>query len=212
MRQRIREYWASLWGLAGEKLKFDPQKRVCTFRIKVVLTTLTVCMILFGAAGFAILKKGANNEEPKIIDPELEKQFQQNRGPSTQKAPMHPKIFEVPITTTDSITEDPDPETTPNPRTQSQGPNVWAEDITTNPPEPEKTTFTSNGLLDALKNSKVTPCPPGTKLVMIEEGDDQNNHDQNWGDEIQPYGFDLKTRLDQLARGRFGSKLACKSM
>lgn len=60
--ETLRLYVSSAWThLAENHLKIDPAKRVCTFRLKVLLTTLTVCGMLFGAAGFAVLGKACSN-------------------------------------------------------------------------------------------------------------------------------------------------------
>lgn len=65
-------YVSSAWThLAENTLHIDPNKRLCTFRLKVLLTTLTVCGMLFGAAGFAVLGRTNSNDRlphaPRII-------------------------------------------------------------------------------------------------------------------------------------------------
>ncbi|KAH9409310.1 hypothetical protein TYRP_010313 [Tyrophagus putrescentiae] len=125
----------------AEKLNIDPQRRVCTFRLKVLLTTLTVCGMLFGAAGFAVLGRGGGNamhrgsflSQPKVID-----------GAELQEMMVKEAHF--------------GPLSVDNKRDHSRN----------NQPHPKA--VTTKDLLNALgKNSHggggVTPCPPGRQLV-----------------------------------------------
>ncbi len=117
--ETVRLYTSSAWNRLAEKLNIDPQRRVCTFRLRVLLTTLTVCGMLFGAAGFAVLGRGGGNamhrgsflSQPKVIDgAELQEMMVKNGSAKTEKAPTKREedISSTTTAFTDSITDDDD--------------------------------------------------------------------------------------------------------
>lgn len=108
MRETIQLYWTSIVQLIAEWLHLDRLKGCCTFKLKIVLTTLVICFILFGAASFAVLYKwencsggtgGSQNHMFDPNDPDLRK-IMGNDSEHTTRKTTKLKKSDAPKTTT----------------------------------------------------------------------------------------------------------------